>query len=384
MELTATAKKNNSQLAAISRRFQNVTAKKSLGPIGMDLGRTSMRAVQIQYGHSKPLLKASLSVNYPYSREELLADRRDFKRFINTQLRTHGFRGNKVVTCSPTENLRILSLDYPVNENVSEEETIVELLRQRLGENLQELVIDYIPVRNGGERRNCTALVAIAELDKQIEFLELLRYSGLEVCGLEIGPIAIRRLVENIARIEHTPNVLVVNCGTEHTYLTVTSGRRLLLDRSIAFGENYIVGKVASSLDMEDEEIKRLFYTYGIHNTQGDIELLGGLISTRDIVSTIAEVATPVFHQLTHEIEKVISYVHAQQHGAGIQQIYLLGSIARWRGADEFLASRLLRPVEVLNPFDSFLCEPGAGSVSDFSRAAGMAIASGCALSELR
>lgn len=372
------------QFEDFGKKVKTLGSKSSLGPIGFELGKNSVRAVQIQHGSTRPRLRTAASQAYPLPKEELMLNTSAFRSFVRAFLKKHQFHGNKIVTCTPSDELRTLTIDYPISDVANEEQEIVEQVRRRVDQDLSELVIDYLPARSGAGADKRTALVAVASANKQVEFLELHRKAGLEVVGLEIGPIAIRRLVENIARVKRTPNVMVVNCGVERSYLTVTSGRRLMLDRSVQFGEKQVVEKLASALDMSYEEVSSLLLKYGVDQNRNSVELLGGLIESSEIVSTILEVVTPAFYEVVRDIERVASYVHAQLHGADITHIFLLGSVARWPGADVYLQGLLNRPVSTLNPFECFFSDPDSEKVLNHVPVAAMAVATGCALSELR
>lgn len=372
------------QLANFSRKVKTLSGKASLGPIGFELGKTSVRAVQIQHGSTRPRLRTAASSRYPMPKEELMQNSTEFRLFVRAFLKEYGFHGHKIVTCTPSADLRTLTIDYPISDVANEEQAIVEQVRRRVDEDISELVIDYLPARSGAGADKHTSLVAVANAKKQIEFLEMHRKAGLEVIGLEIGPIAIRRLVENISRVKRTPNVLVVNCGVEKSYLTVTSGRRLMLDRGVSFGEKQVVEKLASALDMNYDAVLNLLLKYGVDQNRDSVDLLGGLIASNEIVSTILEVVTPAFSEVVRDIERVASYVHAQLHGADISQIFLLGSIARWPGADVYLQGLVHRPVSILNPFECFFSDPASEKVLNHVPVAAMALATGCALSELR
>lgn len=372
------------QLDDFGKKVKTLGSKSSLGPIGFELGKNSLRAVQIQHGSSRPRLRSVASQAYPIPKVDLMQNVPAFRSFVRTFLKKHGFHGNKIVTCTPSDQLRTLTIDYPISDLAHEEQAIVEQVRRRVDQDLSELVIDYLPARSGAGADKRTALVAVASAKTQIEFLEIHRKAGLDVIGLEIGPIAIRRLVENISRIERTPNVMVINCGVEKSYLTVTSGRRLMLDRSVPFGEKQVVEKLANTLDMTYHDALSLLLKYGVDQNRNSVELLGGLIASSEIVSTILEVVTPAFYEVVRDIERVASYVHAQLHGADISQIFLLGSVARWPGADVYLQSLVNRPVSTLDPFECFFSDPASEKVLNHVPVAAMAVATGCALSELR
>ena len=86
--------------------------------------------------------------------------------------------------------------------------------------------------------------MAVSRRDDVIAYLDAMRASGLTVDALEIGPVAIRRLA-NALPASNTQMVLIVNTGFEASYLTMLSGRRLLMDQAIEFSESRVLGALA-------------------------------------------------------------------------------------------------------------------------------------------
>ncbi len=381
-----------SELPALNSEGESIVAGKinqllgriSVGPIGLDLGRSQAHAVQLQYRNGITSIRAATSLPYPCLREHLLEDSVRLKAYFKELFALKNFSGRDIVTCINAQQLHLASYDYSVSDGKSEAQHILRLVKQHNSEPLEDLVIDYIPARRSdhesGER---TAMIAVAKKSEQLEFLELLRKAGVYVQSLEIGPIAIRRLIKTISISQSTPNVLVINAGSVKSYFTVLSGRRLLLDRGIDFGQNAVMNSLASALELNHNQVATLLNLHGLDPSQPVNYVVENLVYTSDIRDTIIEILKPQFMGLVQEIEKVSSYVHSQLHGADIQRIFLIGSFAYWPGAEIFVQNLLGRKVEILDPFLSFREFTSPELCSDVNAVSNMALATGCALSEM-
>jgi Tfp pilus assembly PilM family ATPase len=277
--------------------------------------------------------------------------------------------------------LRLTPVTYKLSAADGEPEAIMKLAMDRVEGNLNQWIVDYLPVRGqdtaDGER---AALLALAPRDRVLEHLEILRHAGLQTEALEIGPVAIRRVVTamNSGDIERT--VLVINFARQNSYLTVVSGRRLILDREVDCSENKISEELGESLDMTPDSALGLLYRYGV--SSAPIGSINGENSadSAEIARAVADIVKPAFLGLAQEVRKVLAYTASQMRGASIDQIYLLGAIGRWPGADALLGTILSLDVHVLNPFGAFVTRTDAAVLEELEPVAGMVIATGCAL----
>ena len=101
-----------------------------------------------------------------------------------------------------------------------------------------------------------------------------------------------------------------------------------------------------------------------------------------EIAATITAILKPRLLDLVEEVERVVMYTAAQLRGASIDRVYLLGSLARWPGAERLFDSLLSPAVNVMNPFAAFETRSDAAIIGDLDPIAGVAIATGCALRE--
>ena len=381
MDATGVVKRPLSRLARFSRRQTRNGAFQEQGPgyIGLDFAQAECRAVQLQRRADGLYLRAALRLAYPRPLPELQQQPAVFRRFIRHMLAQGRFHGHDVVTFSPRAELRVFNVDYPINEKLGEDAVIMNAVAQRVEDDPADLVIDYLQMRTSSTNEMRKALVAVARLDHQRVWLEQLRRAGLNVCALEIPPVALRRLMATLKPEERTDNLLTLNVGSHHTYLTVTSGRRLLLDRQIPFGEEMVLEQVASALDMSPTMAKETLLHYGLSRGDEGQQVLDGLISEGDIRQALADVVTPVCNELAREVRKVFAYVHAQLHGAAINRIYLSGRITVWPGAATFLSRLIGTEVVLLDPLASLRWD-GDRTVSAEQSAASLVLAYGAAL----
>ena len=362
-------------------RIKMPTTRKLFGPIGVDFSLEEMHLVQLEKKGDDITLHATVSVPYTGTRDEFLTSPKDLKASWKKALKSGGFSGNKVVTVLPAGKVRVMSISYSHSAGMDVNQSIIKVLQDRLSSDLSEYVIDYLPVRGSEKDDNHLAIVAIVQRDIVLQYLDHLRHAGLNVQALEIGPSAIKRLVASMVGLDRSRNVLVINFGQKMSYLTILSGRRLMFDQEVEFGEQLILDKLASTLDMTIEESQNLIYRHGIESRTDKSEAIGQ--DDMDITRTLREIVTPLFMTLVEEINRVLIYTASETRGEPVSLIYLVGSIARWQGADSLLHSILNIDVETIpNPLNPFIKNSGEAEAESGSAqgAPELAIATGMAL----
>jgi Tfp pilus assembly PilM family ATPase len=284
-----------------------------------------------------------------------------------------GFKGKRVVSAMPHGKVRIHSVTYrPTRERPAADE-ILSLMRERLDGELADHVLDFLPVREGASDGERLALVAVSRREDVIAHLELLRRAGLDVAALEVGPSAIRRLVCAISPAGEPENVLVLNAGDSASFMTMISGRRLLFDQEVDFGERKLVELVASSLDMPEQIVRDVVAKGGLDEASSR-----GLQDV-NLASAIVEILRPELKRLVAEIERGFLYAASETRGGGAKRVYLAGSLARWPGADRQLAAIARLPVTNI-PDPLAVLAPEARRVIPAHAIPEIAVATGLAL----
>jgi type IV pilus assembly protein PilM len=320
-------------------------------PIGLQLGRECLSLVQMQPTDSgPPAFRAAATLDYGCAREELLADPRRLKALLKRAFAEQRFRGRRVVTCMPESQVKIVLVNFAVAEGQSDADAIVRELGERIKGNPDATVLDYLLVRSADQRsQQKEAIVAMAAREQVTAHLDLLFAAGLQVAALDIGPMALTRVVSWIIPpdVAFPPNLLLINFGSVASYLTVVWGRRLMLDRGIEFSEQRLLAKVETLLEMPRHEAQRLLVEHGFARAAATAE-------ASELSHTLREVLRPEFAELAAEVSKTMIYTASKTRGRTVDKIYAMGNIARYRGIGQMLSELLSIPVEVLDPFAIF------------------------------
>ena len=377
--------------------------------IGLHIGLESVNLLQLQPGEPRPAVRAVASLTHGTSRDELIGDPARLKALIKRAFAGQPFRGNRVVTCLPNEQIKILLLSYTMAEGTPEADAVIRELRERVPEQIDGMVVDYIPVRQEHPSRPKEAIVAMAARDKVTAYLDTLTAAGLEVASLDIAPAALARLLSWISAEDEAtnPNLLLINFGARSSYLTVVWGRRLMLDRSIEFAEQRLLARLKNILDIPEPAGKRLLLERGFGTGTGRDDadeitdtlkevlrpefaalkrevsqtLLGaGSGAAGEISDTLKEVLRPEFATLKAEVDNTLVYAASRAHGRTVDRIYVVGSIARYPGIEHLLREQFSLPLKILDPFSIFSHRLSEKELSWLWPRSGVAAATGLAL----
>jgi type IV pilus assembly protein PilM len=351
------------------------------GPIGLELGRERIHLAQLERHEDGTLrLRAQASVAYSVSREKALSSLQEFKPLIKRALHSAPFRGKRVVTCLPPSDTRIMSITYDVAGSRDDGDALLKVMRSRLDGVLEDYVIDFLPVRSAPKDEQRLAVVAVARREKVVHLLDLLRRSGLEVEALEIGPAAIKRLVAALSMRRGPENVLIINCGHSHSYLTMLSGRRLLLDQQVDFGERQLIQRLCGELDMSENAVQGTVHRVGI-DAKFDPDLTELSNTGLEVSQVILDILKPNLLALVDEVKRALRYVTYETRGEPVHRLYLMGRFADWRGADRVLRRLIDIPVEKLpSPREIFGGGPEPSGQSIGNGNSELVVAAGLAL----
>lgn len=314
------------------------------GSIGLDLRLEDIQLVQLeQQDGAKLSIRALASLPYSVSRSELLSTPKMLKTLLQKALKEGDFQGKQIISTLPSDDVKIMPLNY-FNNSQDVEITILELLSDRIDGEINDYVIDYIPIRSNSKEEEQLVLVALAKREVVLRYLDVFNKAGVEVQALDVGPAAIARLVSAMSSIQDPETVLVINFGNWHTYLTMISGRRLLYDQRVDLGEDGLLQHISSTLDIPKDETRNLVLKHGFYPVNGAKEDSSSEAYS-DISNTLHEIVKPYFLKLVDEINRVMIFTASQTRGMPAGKVYLFGSVARWHGTDKVLNTMLEIPV---------------------------------------
>jgi type IV pilus assembly protein PilM len=365
-------------LGRLGLPFGRRTGAPEIGPIGLDLASDRLTMLQIEGGATEARIRAMASVSQPDGERSLLSSPSTLKKLVARAYKRGPFRGRRVVTALPPDRVKLMLLNYDLGAQQAEPELILSRVQERIQESVEDCVIDYLPIRKtAGKPSESSALVAIAREEVVIGHLELLRSARLEVEALEIGPVAVRRLVGRLAKDSARENVLVINFDRSRSYLIVLWGRRLILYREIDFGTDRVIELLSKSLDLTPEEAASVLREYGVF-PGGEPSGPGDGPTGEEIRQTVMEILKPGFQTVAEQVSNAFVYAASRTRGESVDFVYLLGPVSHWPGSDRLLSELISSPVRALDPTaglrgqgdDKGLMSPTA----DLALAAGLAL----------
>ncbi len=322
-------------------RRKAVSQAKPVGPglIGLDIGNNQIHICQIRpLEHGLFSIVAKASIEFSGSRRELLARPKKLKALIAPELKKKKFKGKRVAALMPWEEVKIILLTYKASVSDVDSE-VIKMLAKRIDGSIGDYVVDYIPVRSNPSDEEHMVVATVAKREAVDALLLALISCGLEVDSLDIAPTALRRIVSALYTGHAADNVLMISAYREESYLTVISGRRLLFNQSVPFGETLLLESIARELDISTDSARGLINDHGFDKPAQSLAV--GAESKTDISATLLEIVKPCFLDLINEINRVLVFTASETHGVPVSRICLLGSIAQWPGAQQVLLSLL-------------------------------------------
>ncbi len=351
------------------------------GPIGVYLTEEHLHLVQLQRQAEEGIvLRSHESLKYPGSRKELLASGTAISKLLRRALRDGNFIGRNVVSAMPPEQVRVMSVSYPARAANSAANSIAKLMADRVDGPLTDYVVDYVPTRTVSGDGDRLALVAVSRLEHANAYLDGLESAGLHVDYLEIGSLAIQRLLEFRPATSEYENVIIVNDGQATSHLTTISGNRLLADQEIRFGVERILNAIAEPLELSINVARDLVLTHGLDPLQRATDSTDNNFDA-EVARTLVQIVRPEFMRLVHEIDRAFLFADSESQGEGEKKIMIVGEIAQWPGVAALLGSLTKSRVEKLG-LDHMPFAADSETVANLSdrQAAEMSTAVGLAL----
>ncbi len=344
--------------------------KNNYSPIGLDMGVTSVKMAQLQKNGQGWAVRDMIVKEIRVSDHEDREKRKEsIIQTIRDCMKESSFLGKSVVSVMPGYKVDILPIKISLVEDESMEEAILREASLYLSYDVENAVIDYLPVENNESLSEKSAdgqalLMAVRREDVD-EHLSILKEAKLKPQALDISACALARTI-GFSLADKDSNALIINAGELHTTLTVLQKGGVLFDRNILWGRDNMVESLMNRLKLDREKAGELLNRVGLHPKQKEGQ---GQENERDvqankIAEAVYEIVAAQLEKLGKEIEKVFQYFSSEKRGAVIDAIYLMGGASTIKDLDIYLTKRTGIPAEGFNPF-SVLNTPAKGRAKD-------------------
>jgi len=330
--------------------------KSKYSAIGLDIGATSIKMAQLKRIATGWALSDMLVKEIDVSDNENGDSRSDaIVNTIKECMKESSFSGKAVASVMPGDQLDILPVKFSLSGDESMEDAILEKARAHLSYDVENAVIDYIPVEDGktGPEKGRPALYLLisARREDVDNHLSILKRAKLKPVALDISACALARVIR-FSGTGNDKNLLVINGGELNTSLTLVWKNNILLDRTIPWGRENLIESLMNRLKLDRQKADGLLSTNGLYPGQSeDSEQENELHTHRRKTSEVVyEIVATQLEKLSTEIDKVLQYFSSEMRGAVIDVLYLMGSSMTIQDLDTYLGKRTGISIQYFNP----------------------------------
>jgi type IV pilus assembly protein PilM len=329
--------------------------KKSKAVIGLDIGSSAVKAVEL-----KPVgkgFRVSAFASEPIPPDSIvdgaIIDGAAVAEAIRRLFENKAFKTKEVAASLSGNAVIVKKISLPVMTEAELAESIYWEAEQYIPFDIQDVNLDYqiLDPGTGAESKGTMdVLLVAAKKEKIADYTGVIAQAGRVPVVVDVDAFALQNAYE--INYGHDPQAVVVllNAGASAININILSGDQSVFTRDISVGGNAYTEAVQKELNLSFESAEQL--------KKG--EQVDGI--------TFAEVQ-PVLHAMTEnvllEIQKTFDFFKATASSDHIDRVLLSGGASRVDGFIAALEERFGTAVESFDPFKKIAFEPAKLGVAD-------------------
>ena len=336
-------------------------------PIGLDIGHNSIKMIQLVINDEQISVIAADETHIDAGINGDEQSRRSFVvSAIKRMLANGSYQGRNVVSCLPSDKLRITCLRLAEDERCGIEQVLRREVAHRFGLDPDKDSMDYMvagSVRQGDEVKN--ELILFATDSETIKsHIEMLEQAGLRPVAIDTIPCALFRSFERSLRRQEDRDRTTVFVDVGSYFTTVVFGRRgeISFVKQIQIGGQIFTQEIAAKLGISVSEAEMLqealredpdlFSLKSDMAEQAPAENRHNIdMSTRQVM--VDEVSA-VAEDLAREISLCLRYYTVTFRGKRVERAVFAGGGAYEDILLNILRRRLAVEIEVAQPLRGF------------------------------
>lgn len=303
--------------------------------IGLDIGTTRVRAVEVQRGRGAPTVLRYSEVPLPLGavRDGEVAAPEAVVPAIR-QLWTHGrFSHRDVVIGVGNQRVMVRNLSLPWMPMTQLRASLPFQVQDTLPVPVEDALLDYYPTgeSNGPEGRTVHGLLVAATRDTVQANLSAVESAGLRPVVVDLNAFALVR-AHLVTGIENRVAALI-DIGASSTNVIVAARGVPRLVRTLATGGQYVSDAVASAMNVAVAEADAVKRQVGV-----------GFAVPHDLEAA-ADVINHVSQNMVESIRNTLVYYGSNNPGEPIEMAVLTGGGAYLNGLGQYISSATRLPV---------------------------------------
>lgn len=312
-------------------------------PIGLDIGSSKVKAVQLRLLDGNYELIAANSREIPQTYRDDLPERLDFLAdAIRGILKPKAFHGRQCVLSLPAEATFVQHIKIP---RMNKEEIPVAIrteLRGKLPYDVDEAVVRYVVAGDLPSDSEAKQEIIVVCVSRSLinSYLAMSRRAKLDVIGINIESCAVvecfNRLFRRDADVHRT--ILYIDMGTDSTQVVFSHGSHIVFARNLKIGGIDFDQALAEGMQLPVDQA---------HSLRQDMLEDHGEQSTKTEIYRLMERPMNV---LSNELNKCMRYHESIFHNRSIERAIFLGGQAYDKQLCQSLAQMLNLPAQIGDP----------------------------------
>ena len=379
---------------------------KKYSPIGLDLGQTAIRGIQLVHHKKNLAVHAALEQRLEPSLKDPIETDHEPKfdpaywtEHLMYLLDRGNFIGRDVVLHCPADKLDMRPIELPVSGSSLPRSAILGALRLQMGGHLpfavEDAVFDYFVINSNNQGDSIRVMAITAGGDWIKQRIEMVKSLGLHCLAVDALPCSLVRVsahadsylsasspapepnIDPEEPQEKTPEPLVgiLDVGYSGSTLIVRNQNRPIFCRRFSLAGSKMTEIITNRLGVEFNLAEDLKQVYGLdcqarrlrHNQNSHQEATVGvensyhqnqsnaMTQTQQANKTESEIAKTIYAALQSELghfvkglTRSLNYVITDHGGARLEKILLCGSAAHTWNLDHYLAQQFDLPVDIM------------------------------------
>lgn len=316
--------------------------KNSALPIGIEIGSTTVRAVQLRSGPQ------GLSVQACAVEQATLnsSDRKtEMMRALGRLLKPGTFSGRECVVSLSPDRVQTKSVRMPQMPDEDLKQAVQFEAQDRFGISAEECMIEHFragEVRRGNELRDEVLLFGLTN-DVLHETIDAIEAARLNVHAIDLQPCAILRAINMQNRQFTSPVHTVVDFGDTQTQIIIQQDDRLAFYKCVDIGGLTLDNALAEKLGTSVTEATRLRIPFMNRSQSEPAE-------DNALEQAVSDAIRPLMDDLLRELDMCLRYYVVTFRGSRPEEATMTGAQSNALRLQQALAQSLGMHIETLAP----------------------------------
>ncbi|MEK7566237.1 MAG: type IV pilus assembly protein PilM [Patescibacteria group bacterium] len=311
--------------------------------LGVDIGTTSIKIVEIAKGEPKPrlinygILESSghlERINNAIQTSSLKIVDKDVAELLKTIVKKSNFRSNEAVASIPSFSVFITLLEFPKMPKEEMINAMTYQIKQYIPLPVTEVTFDWFIV---GERQDNEGFfkeqVLLVSVPNEVinKYKNIFRLAGLNLKALEVESMS---LIRSLISGDPTATVLV-DIGARSTNIAIAQENSLRFNQQTDFAGTSLTQALSSGLGINIRRAEELKKERGLLGTGDEFDL-----------STLM---VPYLDAIINETKRTKDN-YEKKTGAKIERVILAGQGAKLLGIEKYFESQMALPTAIGDP----------------------------------